>query len=214
MALARRAAARILTVPWSLTVWLLALPLASAAGAQEAPGSAGPRVDSVDLIGVESIDPVFLWEVIVTDASRCRSLLLAPVCAISDARWAVEPAFLDPADVAEDAERIRSVYQHWGFFGASVASHVIPRRGGSVEVRFVVSEGEPVTVRSLTVRGVEGVPYDPSPARRYPLLLRAVHSLEQVYLGHVTYAYGFDEPSRARETWRRLQLQFSAAPPF
>ncbi len=70
---------------------------------------------------------------------------------------------LDPYAVERDRARIEAYYHAHGFFAAQVTvAEVIPRGGPpdrptSVDVRFVVDEGLPTTIRGLEVRGLAGV---------------------------------------------------------
>jgi outer membrane protein assembly factor BamA len=151
-----------LTIPLGGALWLAAA-LAPAAAAQEPEGA---RIASVRFEGVNALDRRLLREAIETRPSRCRSVLLLPVCVVADARWAEITTVLDPQQVATDRERIRSLYADWGYPAAAVRSRTQPRRGAGVDVVFEVSEGEPVRVRSLALRGMEalhGIGRVPSP---------------------------------------------------
>lgn len=59
------------------------------------------------------------------------------------------------------------------------------------------------------------VAYDPSPARRLPLLADDPDGDGFIYLGQAVYdPFEFGEPSPLRRLWRRLQLQLSLGQPF
>jgi translocation and assembly module TamA len=70
---------------------------------------------------------------------------------------------LDPYAVERDRARIEAYYHAHGFFAAQVTvAEVIARSGPpdrptSVDVRFVVDEGLPSTIRGLEIRGLAGV---------------------------------------------------------
>jgi hypothetical protein len=121
-------------------------------------GAGAVRVVAVRLEGVRALEPSLVRAAVVTRAGQCRSPLLLAVCAVTDAGWAVEPAFLDPLVVREDEERIRRHYASWGYPDAAVESEIVPHGGDRVGVRFRISEGAPVLVSSLEVRGWEAVP--------------------------------------------------------
>jgi hypothetical protein len=135
------------------------------------PDTAGAaRIDRVRFSGIRALDPALVRDVVVTRESRCRSVLLAPVCAVADARWMEETAWLDPAQVERDEERIRSLYAAWGYPDTAVRSEVVALRGGDVEVRFAIGEGEAVRVRAVEFRGLDAIPEpvalpDPLPLR-------------------------------------------------
>jgi outer membrane protein assembly factor BamA len=151
-------------------VLLLLLAHGAPLHGQQPDGAGAARIDRVRFSGIRALDPALVRAAIATRESRCRSVLLAPVCAVTDARWTEETAWLDPAQVERDEERIRSLYAAWGYPDAAVRGEVVPLRGGDVEVRFAIDEGEAVRVRSVEVRGLDAIPEpvalpDPLPLR-------------------------------------------------
>jgi hypothetical protein len=136
------------------------LMLAAPAAAQ-----APPEVEEVRLEGVTAVSPALLRAALETRATRCRTPLLAPVCALGAGRTR---AFLDTAAVRRDEARIDSLYGISGFPQARTRATVEPR-GWAVAVSFQVQEGPPLVVASLDVRGLDALP---RPVELAPLPLR------------------------------------------
>lgn len=61
------------------------------------------------------------------------------------------------AEFLKDLVRVHVLYQRYGYFDARLASYEVAPKGDGVRVVLTVSEGEPTTVDSLRVEGVEGV---------------------------------------------------------
>lgn len=110
-----------------------------------------PEVVEVRFEGVRALDPALLRAAVTTRATRCRSALLAPVCALG---MGEQRAYLDTAALRQDEARVDSLYAASGFPRARTRATVEPR-GGGVAVRFEVAEGPPLVVRSMDVRGLE-----------------------------------------------------------
>ena len=66
---------------------------------------------------------------------------------------------LDPDAVAVDKRRIEAWYREHGYYDAAVEDvRLVPDGTGRAKVIFVVSEGNPVRVRSVETPGLEGAP--------------------------------------------------------
>ena len=128
--------------------WLLPILIAFPAAGQ-APQS--PEVVEVRIAGVRALDPALVRAAVTTRPTRCRSALLAPVCALGAGE---QRAYLDSAAVRRDEARIDSLYAASGFPRARTRA-AVERRDGGVAVRFEITEGPPLVVRSLAVTGVE-----------------------------------------------------------
>ena len=121
---------------------------------QATPG-AGPPIRSVRLEGAVSLDRDMLHAALETRPPRCRSLLLALPCALGPPGWAaVYERLEDPAQVERDAARIAEIYRDWGWADVRVAGRV-DRRGGTVNVVFLIDEGEPTRLAAVHVEGEE-----------------------------------------------------------
>jgi outer membrane protein assembly factor BamA len=129
----------------------LAFALAPSAAAQ----SPAVQVRDVDVAGTRGLPESTVRAVIHTREARCRSPFLVLACA-TGVRGTRDRAPLDTIEVRQDVERIDSLYHAWGYIDARASSD-IRLAGGGVAVRFTVSEGEPVRVRSVTVRGLDSI---------------------------------------------------------
>ena len=118
-------------------------------------GAQATQVRDVDVVGAHALGERAVREVIHTPEPRCRSVFLAPACALGIAGTHTR-APLDTIQVREDAERIDSLYAAWGYLEARTTPQVTPA-GGGVRVTFAIAEGQPVRVRSITVAGFDSV---------------------------------------------------------
>lgn len=165
--------------PLWVVLWLVIVagPASAMQEAGEAP--TGPEVVEVRFPGAESLDEDRLEAAIETRATRCRSPLFFLFCAVG-AGWALERAYLDTAVVAEDVERLETLYELWGYPDAEVTARVVPRGRDEVAVEFAVVEGEPIRVASLEIVGLdlldppvdlpEPLPLEPGDVYALPML--------------------------------------------
>ena len=109
-----------------------------------------PEVRSLDFRGVRAVDEDELRESIATRATRCRSLLLQPLCWVSDADLFVEKQYLDRTELRRDILRMRLFYWRRGYREATVDT-TVGRRDDGVAIRFRVREGRPTLVSSVSV---------------------------------------------------------------
>lgn len=88
-------------------------------------------------------------------------------------RWPwEEPSYFDEGTLTGDRRRLLRFYQASGFYEARVRSRV-RREDGEVHVTFVVEEGPPTHLASLTLRGLENLPPElRREVERQPLPLR------------------------------------------
>ena len=125
---------------------VLALPLQAQDDEMER-----PEVDEIEFTGVESVDEEELGEALATQSSACRSVLLYPICLVTDHPWFVQRQYLDQPEFERDLLRIRVFYWRRGYRETQVDTSVIPD-DGEVTVRFDITEGRPTLVSSVTVR--------------------------------------------------------------
>ena len=134
-------------------VLLLALPVA--ARAQTGARDTLPVVRKILVEGNEAFSDKEIRRAIATTSSGCKSVFLAPLCWIG-----LEPfkrtARLNPRELKTDVARVRIFYFRRGYRDTKVDTTLL-RDDGHVEVTFTIEEGEPVIVRSLEVRGLEGI---------------------------------------------------------
>jgi len=134
----------------SLLAVLFCLPGGAQLCAQERDEREAPEVKDLDWTGVESVSKDDLEESIETEKTRCRSLLLAPFCLISNWSLFKERHYLDRTELRRDMLRIRVFYWKRGWRDAQVDTVVTPKKGG-VRVEFRVTEGPPTRVSSIRV---------------------------------------------------------------
>ncbi len=66
---------------------------------------------------------------------------------------------LDTLEVQRDALRLRVYYRLRGYYNATVRDSIIAVSTQAVTVRFVIGEGPPTIVDSVSVQGLDAVPY-------------------------------------------------------
>ena len=133
----------------------LALLLAGAAwpagaAAQEADHE-NAVVRRVTLRGVEQIDESELRAAMFTEATRCKGLLLKPICWITGSPYFTEYHRLDVAELQRDELRIKVSYWRRGYRDAQVTREVTPTDDG-VAVAFDIVEGPPTIAERVDVR--------------------------------------------------------------
>jgi outer membrane protein assembly factor BamA len=109
-----------------------------------------PRVERISFRGVDALDTRELRRSIVTEQTRCRSVLLRPFCWLTDWDIFVDKAYLDRSELPRDELRLEVRYFRRGYRDAAVTREVRPR-GRGVEVVFTVEEGPPTVVTSREV---------------------------------------------------------------
>jgi len=128
--------------------------VAPALGAQDSRGdiSSTPEVRKLEFRGVsDAIDLEDLKAHIYTTATKCRSFLLAPICAFSNYRGFEERHYLDHQELARDVLRIKVYYYRKGYREAEVDTTVTPLNEKEVAVRFDVVEGPPTMLTAVDV---------------------------------------------------------------
>jgi len=116
--------------------------------AQESEEREAPEVRDVKWVGVESVTKDELEESIETEKTRCRSLLAAPICLVSNWSLFKERHYLDRTEFRRDLLRIRVFYWKRGWRDAQVDTAVSPKDDG-VRVEFKVAEGPPTRISSI-----------------------------------------------------------------
>jgi outer membrane protein assembly factor BamA len=135
-------------------VLLASAALAPALGAQGSRDdiSATPEVRKLEFRGVsDAIDLADLESRIYTTATKCRSILLAPFCAIGNYRGFEERHYLDHKELARDVLRIKVYYYEKGYRETQVDTAVSPVNEKQVDVRFDIVEGPPTMIASVNV---------------------------------------------------------------
>ncbi len=117
----------------------------------QSPGElTGRLVDEVEFDGAQEVSTDALQRNIVTQPTRCRGLLLQPICWLGDWEVVTERHRLDTEVLPFDELRILVTYFRAGFRRASVSSEV-SRANGRARVRFHIDEGPPTLLEQLDV---------------------------------------------------------------
>jgi outer membrane protein insertion porin family len=129
----------------------------SSLGAQTRTGAAQPKepdhpeVTAVRFRGVNAVDEVDLRTAILTDPSRCKSLVLKPLCWISKSRVVYERNYLDRVQLKRDVFNIRVFYWKRGYREAQVDTTVERKGADRVAITFKITEGRPTVVGEVQV---------------------------------------------------------------
>lgn len=110
-----------------------------------------PEVRKLEFAGVEHVEVAELEQSIATTATRCISVILAPICRFSRFRGFEERHYLDHKELQRDVLRIRVFYYKRGFREAQVDTAVTMLSEKTVAVRFDIVEGPPTVVTEVTV---------------------------------------------------------------
>ncbi len=110
-----------------------------------------PEVLSVTIRGAHAVRPGDIKQRIATTASHCRGVALTPFCLVSKAPYFYQRFYLDRDELKRDVIRIRVLYWLRGYRLASVDTAVTPPGATTARVTFIVHEGPPTRVTSVTV---------------------------------------------------------------
>ncbi len=144
---------------------MLALPVRGLSAQESAgAGGAGARtVTSVDFAGNHALDAATLSAAIATSASTWTY------------RWPLLKHLglgtrrtFDELEFRRDVVRLQILYRQHGYFDARVDT-LVDRAPSSVAVTFLIEEGPPVLVNSITVRGADSILDVQRLIRRLPL---------------------------------------------
>jgi outer membrane protein assembly factor BamA len=116
--------------------------------AQDREEREAPEVKDLKWSGVEAVSKEDLEESIQTEETRCRSLLLAPFCLVSNWSLFKDRHYLDRTELRRDLLRIRVFYWKRGWRDAQVDTVITPKDDG-VRVEFKVTEGPPTRISSI-----------------------------------------------------------------
>jgi len=125
------------------------------------------EVHAVRFDGNHAFPDDSLARAISTRQTECRSVALRPFCWFG-ANFSLQRSYFRKEDLPLDQLRLMIFYQQRGYREAAIDTATVVRDDGSVDVRFTVTEGRPVLVDSLVVRGVDEVE-DRSLMRDLPL---------------------------------------------
>ncbi|MGN8224326.1 BamA/TamA family outer membrane protein [Gracilimonas sp. BCB1] len=75
---------------------------------------------------------------------------------LSNGRFGEDPAYLNLQTVGNDMERITLYYESLGFLDVQVDTTIVEYRTDKIEVSFIVDEGEPYFINTISYRGIPG----------------------------------------------------------
>ncbi len=75
---------------------------------------------------------------------------------LSNGRFGEDPAYLNKQTVANDMERIALYYESLGFLDVQVDTTIVEYRTDKIEVSFIIDEGEPYYINTISYRGIPG----------------------------------------------------------
>jgi outer membrane protein insertion porin family len=81
---------------------------------------------------------------------------------------------LDPVEFARDVQRIETLYRRRGFPDVTVDTTVTTVTPRSIEITFIIREGEPMRITALALRGLDRNPEVRDAARDFPLAVGGV----------------------------------------
>ncbi|HLB08412.1 MAG TPA: BamA/TamA family outer membrane protein [Gemmatimonadaceae bacterium] len=119
-----------------------------------------PVVEQITFVGVtKAIDEADLAVGLATRASKCKSVLLAPFCLLTQSHLVYDTRTLDHVELARDVVRIKVYYYKRGYRETEVDTAVTRAKSHTnrVRVTFKVTEGKPIIVRSLAVQNPESL---------------------------------------------------------
>src|SRR5262245_13754147 len=116
-----------------------------------------PEVRRLKLQGVEHVDVQDLEKSIATRATRCRSIVLQPICAFSNSPTFEDKYYLDYDEFRRDVLRIRLYYWKRGYRETTVDTLVQRINARQVAVTFKVNEGRPTLISHLTIASDSGL---------------------------------------------------------
>ncbi|MFN8572186.1 MAG: BamA/TamA family outer membrane protein [Gemmatimonadaceae bacterium] len=147
-----------------------------------------PLITSVVLKGVHAVPVDELRAGLVTQPTRCRSVLYAPFCLFSRSPVLAVRNYLDAEELKRDVLRVRLFYWRRGYRAVTVQTHTERAKGGT-RVIFAITEGQPTTISRLTVTQPDSVL--PPRVIREALSLKAGDPLDLVSLDSArTLLYG------------------------
>lgn len=123
---------------------------AGCGGARTAARGPSPLVERLSIEGVSSVSKTELRRTLSTEATKCRTFLLRPFCALSNSSIFEIKHYLDRDQLERDVLRIAVFYWLRGFRQVTVDTTVTPRGRGAA-VTFKVTEGQPTLISTVSL---------------------------------------------------------------
>lgn len=128
---------------------LVSLPCVIAAQSSSDEQREAPEVRKLTIRGIKHVPSYQVQRSIATDASGCRSFLMAPFCLFSKSPLFFKRRYLDEDELKRDVLRLRVLYYKYGYRDATVDTTVKRVARRTVEVTFDVQEGPPTIITAL-----------------------------------------------------------------
>lgn len=110
-----------------------------------------PEVLSINFVGAHAIGTGALASAIVTQASHCKSVFLAPFCLISKSHIFYQRQYLNRDELKRDVLRLLILYYKRGYRDAVVDTTLTPPRATTARVTFTISEGLPTLLSAIAI---------------------------------------------------------------
>lgn len=141
---------RSLRFPARAALWVIGACLWAPAAHAQRPDSVETR--SVSFVGAHAFGSEELRSAIATTSTSCLALL--PFCWLG---LGLDRQYFDPRVLGADVVRLRVLYYQGGYREATVAVDST-RTPDGMRLRFLIHEGRPIVIDSLTFEGREGLP--------------------------------------------------------
>jgi len=118
-----------------------------------------PEVRKVVTEGVHAVDAGDLKKGLATQATRCKSAILYPICLFSKGGVWNHRRYLDHVELRRDVVRVKVFYFRHGYRHTQVDTavrYLDPKRE-TAEVTFRITEGRPTIVRDVQVAGLDSL---------------------------------------------------------
>jgi len=137
------------------TSFLLLWTLLVASG--EISGQQGQtELSSVVFEGSTAFPEDSLSRTVINRPTRCRTFLLAPFCALG-LSFSVDKQFLNERELSSDMFRLQSYFSRRGYREAQIDTVITRSPDEPARLVFRISEGEPLRVASIEVRGASDI---------------------------------------------------------
>ena len=136
----------------SLLIFLIVLISSEKTSAQQGL----TELSSVVFEGSSVFSEDSLSRTIINRSTRCRTFLLAPFCAMG-VPFSVDRQFLNERELSSDIFRLESYFNRRGYRETKVDTVIVRSPGKPARLIFKISEGQPLIVSKVEVRGVGGI---------------------------------------------------------
>ena len=137
---------------WLALAGLLAAAFPASVAAQEEEARGRPEVVDIEFVGNQTFPTDTLKRAIVNRETECRTVFLAPLCALR-VDFADDRRYFNANEFFRDAIRLRLYYWQRGYREAQVDTAGRTAVPDQIRLTFTIDEGRPVLVDSIAVIG-------------------------------------------------------------